>query len=91
MTTKPGHVSAAMLRQQRLVEALQNGARTWDELRAALKINDDNLGFTLSELLDQRKIWTAEREGVRIYAIERRMGLVPRFQHPQRRAEDRRP
>ncbi len=88
--TKPGQASATTLRQQRLLDALQGGARTWDELRAALKINDDNLGFTISELLDLRKIWTAERGGVRIYAIERRAGLVPRFQHPLRRAEDRR-
>ncbi len=88
--TKPGQVPAATLRQQRLLDALQGGARTWDELRAMLKINDDNLGFTISELLDLRKIWTAEREGVRYYAIERRAGLVPRFHHPLRRTEDRR-
>jgi hypothetical protein len=87
---KPGQVSATTLRQQRLLDALQGGARTWDELRAVLKINDDNLGFTISELLDLRKIWTAERDGVRIYAIERRTGLVPRFQHPLRRTDDRR-
>ena len=88
--TKPGQVPAATLRQQRLLDALQGGARTWDELRAVLKINDDNLGFTISELLDLRKIWTEERDGVRVYAIERRAGLVPRFQHPLRRADDRR-
>ena len=86
--TKPGHVSANTLRQQRLLDALGEGPRTWDQLRALLKINDDNLGYTLSELLDLRKIWTVERGGVRVYAIERRTGLVPRFAHPLRRAGD---
>jgi hypothetical protein len=75
-------------RHQKLLDALQSGSRTWDQLRAETKINEEGLGFVIGELLDLRKIWTAERGGVRIYGIERRTGLVPRFAHERRRATD---
>lgn len=76
------------LRHRKVLDALGDGVRTWDELRALTKINDDRLGFTLGELLDLRKIWTGVRGGVRMYGIERRVGLVPRFANVQRRASD---
>lgn len=79
MTTTP---------QQKVLAALENGVRTWDELRALTKINDERLGFTIGDLLDLRKIWTVQRGEVRVYGIERRVGLVPRFHHPLRRAGD---
>lgn len=75
-------------RQQKVLDALGGGVRTWEQLRALTKISDDQLGFVLGELLDLRKIWTEERSGVRFYGIERRSGLVPRFAHPARRAGD---
>jgi predicted acyltransferase len=76
------------LRQQKVLDLLQEGVRTWDQLRALTKINDDNLGFTIGELLNMRKIWTMQRSEVRVYGIERRIGLVSRFAHEQRRASD---
>lgn len=78
-------------RQQKILDALSKGARTWDELRAQTDVNEEGLGFAIGELLDQRRIWTRETETVRIYGIERRVGLVPRFTHPERRASDNRP
>jgi hypothetical protein len=65
-----------------------DGARTWDELRALTKLNDERLGFTIGELLNLRKIWTALRGEVRIYGFERRVGLVPRLQNLRRRTDD---
>ena len=74
--------------QQRVLNALQSGLQTWESLKAATKLNDERLGFTLGELLDLRQIWTVEKQGVRVYGIEGRTGLVPRFSHPQRRSTD---
>ncbi len=76
------------LRQEKVLDALRSGARSWDELRQLTKINEEGLGFVIGELLDLRKIWTGQKEDVRIYGIEKRQGLVPRFGHPQRRASD---
>ena len=85
---KPEQATVINLRQQKILDALRDGARTWDELRAATKLKEEGLGFVLGELLDLRKIWTETRGDVRVYGIERRTGLVPRFGHPQRRATD---
>ena len=74
------------MRQQKVLDLLRAGVRTWDQIRAPTKINDDNLGFTLLELMNQRKIWTAQENGVRYYGLERRTGLVPRFSQPERRS-----
>ncbi len=73
---------------KRVLDALRDGILTWDDLKGATKANDDSLGFTLGELLDLRKIWTAERNGFRIYGIERRTGLVARFFNTERRSTD---
>ena len=73
--------------QQRILDALQTRPRTWDELRALTNLNDDRLGSTILELLNFRLIWTQVKNDVRYYGIERRLGLVPRFQ-AQRRASD---
>ncbi len=75
-------------RQQKVLDQLQAGTRTWDDLRGLTKINDDNLGLTVLELVNQRKIWVTHKDDVRVYGIERRKGLVPRFAHEQRRASD---
>jgi hypothetical protein len=77
------------MRQQKVLDQLQKGVRTWDQIRAPTKINDDNLGITILELMNQRKIWTAQRNGIRFYGLERRIGLVPRFSYPERRSADR--
>lgn len=86
--SKPEQATAVTLRQQKILAELQSGARTWDQLRTLTKINDENLGFTIGELLNLRKIWTAHRGNVRLYGIERRTGLMPRFANEHRRASD---
>ncbi|HYJ46399.1 MAG TPA: hypothetical protein VEV81_07270 [Pyrinomonadaceae bacterium] len=75
--------------QERILGALQGGLRTWNDLKELTKINDERLGFTLGELLDLRKIWTAQKNDVRVYGIERRVGLVPRFHNLRRRSTDK--
>ena len=67
---------------------MQDSIRTWDDLKGVTKVNDERLGFTLGELLDLRKIWTAQRNETRVYGIEKRTGLVPRFTYAQRRSTD---
>jgi hypothetical protein len=75
-------------RQQRVLDALQDRILTWNDLKGVAKVNDGSLGSTLNELFDLRKIWTAERNGLRIYGIEKRPGLVPRFFNTGRRPTD---
>ena len=86
--SKPDQATVVTLRQQMVLEHLQGGACTWQQLRARLEVNDDNLGFIILDLLNQRKIWTVQKNDVRVYGLERRSGLVPRFSYPQRRATD---
>ena len=86
--SKPERVTVATLRQRKVLDHLQEGVRTWHELRALLKVNDDSLGFIVLELLNQRKIWAAQKNDVRVYGLERRTGLVPRFSDPRRRSTD---
>jgi hypothetical protein len=74
--------------QERILNVLRSNARTWEELQQETKLNNDRLGNALNDLFDLRKIWTGERNGVRIYGIERRTDLVPRFTSPQRRSTD---
>lgn len=85
---KAEQVTPFALRQQKVLEVLEGGVRDWNELRALAKLSDESLGFILSELLDMRKIWTRQGGEMRIYGIERRTGLVPRFSHPLRRESD---
>ena len=75
--------------QQRILDALQDGLCTWDDLKGIVKMNEERLGLTLGELLGLRKIWTAQKNGVRVYGIERRLGLVPRLVYQQQRSTDR--
>ena len=72
------HVS----QQEKILNALHNGFRTWDDIKRLTKIKDDRLGLTLGELLNLRKIWTAQRNGVRVYGIESKRSLAPRFTSP---------
>jgi hypothetical protein len=87
--SQPGQTTVVTFRLQKVLEQLQQGARTWDQLRALTKFNDDILGLTILELLNLRKIWATQKNDVRVYGLERRIGLVPRFSHPERRSTDR--
>lgn len=75
-------------RQQQVLSHLQDRARSWDELRRLLKINNEGLGFTIGALLSLRKIWTVQKNDIRVYGLERRNGLVPRSSYLQRRSTD---
>ena len=74
--------------QQRILTVLEGGSRTWDTLKGLTKISEEHLGFTIGELLGLRKIWTTHKNDVRVYGIERRIGLVPRASHQSRRIGD---
>jgi hypothetical protein len=85
---RPQQATHSSPRHQKILDSLQSGIKTWDQLRAQTKINEEGLGFVIGELLDLRKIWTVEKNGIRVYGIERRTGLVPRFAHERRRTTD---
>ena len=74
--------------QKQVLATLQDGVQSWDEIKAATKLSDERLGTVLGELFDQRKIWTGHRGDVRLYGLERRVGLRPRLAHLQRRSTD---
>jgi hypothetical protein len=68
--------------QEKILNALRDGSRTWGDIKELINIKDDRLGLTLVELLALRKIWTAHRNGVRVYGIKSKTELLPRFIHP---------
>ena len=74
--------------QELILEAAAVEEQTWDGLLALTGLGDDRLGLVLVELFNARKIWARERGGVRVYGLERRSGLAPRFSHPLRRSTD---
>ena len=53
----------------RVLKAIEGGARTWDEIKAATKISDDHLGLVLGELLTQKRVRTEVRGNVRVYRL----------------------
>jgi hypothetical protein len=83
--SQPEQTTIVTFRLQKVLDQLQAGARTWDQLRALTKFNDEILGLTILELLNLRKIWATQKNEVRVYGLERRIGLVPRFSQPERR------
>ena len=76
--SQPDPARDVTFRQQQVLAHLQGRVCTWDELSRLMKINDDGLGFAIGTLLDLRKIWTTQKDDVRVYGLERRVGLVPR-------------
>ena len=74
--------------QHRILNVLESGVHTWDALKGLTKIDEERLGFIIGNLLGLRKIWTVQKNDVRVYGIERRKGLVPRSSHQSRRAAD---
>ena len=87
--SEPEQAAFTTSRQQRVLDHLQGGVRTWNDLRRLAQIPDDGLGLTIGELLNLRKIWTEHKNDIRVYGLERRTGLLPRFSDPQRRSTDR--
>lgn len=57
--------------QLRVLEALQDGERTWLEIQAVTDFNNDYLGIVLGELLGRRMVKTGHRGEVRVYWLPR--------------------
>ena len=55
--------------RRRVLDALQAGPRTWEEVAAATKLDDDKLGLILLDLLAGKKVKTLHRGGVRVYLL----------------------
>lgn len=95
----PGRINSMTKRQsskiptppsqhEKILNALHAGFRTWADIKELTMIKDECLGLTLCDLLVLRKIWTAQRDGVRVYGIARERGPMPRFISPQPRPDD---
>ena len=54
---------------QRVLDAIREGRRTWEEIAAATKLGDSRLGFIFSDLLARKKVKTVHRGGVRVYLL----------------------
>ena len=67
--------------RERVLDAVEGGVRTWDELQALTRLGDEALGLALGELLDARVFWTGERDGVRFYGPRR--GTTTRLPQPK--------
>lgn len=65
--------------QRRVLDALRSGEHDWVYLKATAELNDAQLGLTLSALLYDRLIWTAQHSETRLYGLEMRTGFVGRF------------
>ena len=64
-----GDIPTPTKAQLRVLKAIQDGARTWDEIKAATKIGDDQLGLVLGELLTHKRVRTEMRGNVRVYSL----------------------
>jgi hypothetical protein len=53
--------------QQRVLDAIREGSRTWEEIAAATRLGDKRLGLIFIDLLDRKKVKVVYREGVRLY------------------------
>ena len=55
--------------QKRVLDAIREGRRTWEEIAAATQLSDNQLGLIFSDLLVGKKVKTLHREGVRVYLL----------------------
>jgi hypothetical protein len=65
------HIPPSDAAQLRVLEALQAGERTWQEIQALTDFNNDYLGILLGELLGRRMVKTGHRGEVRVYWVPR--------------------
>jgi hypothetical protein len=42
-----GQIEQLTLRQEKVLDALHSGARSWDELRQLTKLSEEGLGFVI--------------------------------------------
>ena len=54
---------------QRVLDAIREGARTWEEISAVTKLHNSHLGLILSDLFARKQVETVHREGVRVYTL----------------------
>lgn len=65
------HIPPSNAAQLRVLDALQDGERTWQEIQALTDFNNDYLGILLGELLGSRLVKTGHRGDVRVYWLTR--------------------
>jgi hypothetical protein len=65
------HVPPSDAAQLRVLDALRDGERTWQEIQAVTEFNNDYLGILLGELLGRRMVKTGHRGEVRVYWLPR--------------------
>ena len=56
-------------RHQRVLAAIRNGSRTWEEIAAAAHLKNSKLGLVFNDLLTRKQVKSIVREGVRIYLL----------------------
>ena len=66
---KKAHVPPPDDAQLLVLALLQDGAYSWDELKAATEFEEDFLGDVLAELLTQKEVRTEMRGKVRVYRL----------------------
>jgi len=54
---------------ERVLEALKDGAHTWDEINKATVLGDSHLGMVLGELLYRRRVRTEHQGDDRVYHL----------------------
>jgi hypothetical protein len=54
---------------QRVLDAIREGRRTWEEIAAVTRLGDSRLGLIFSDLLARKKVKTTYRGGVRVYLL----------------------
>jgi hypothetical protein len=67
MRQKAGIKTERAQRMERVLLAVQSGARNWEAMRRATRLNDDHLGMVLTQLFEERLIRTRTVNGERIY------------------------
>ena len=54
---------------RRVLDAIREGSRTWEEVGAATRLDDDELGLILLDLLTRKQVKTLYMGGVRVYLL----------------------
>jgi hypothetical protein len=66
------HIPPSDAAQLRVLNVLEGGEHTWQEIQALTDFNDDYLGILLGELMGRRMVKTGYRGDVRVYWLPRK-------------------
>lgn len=55
--------------QRRVLDAVREGPCTWEEVAAATRLGDDELGLILLDLLGRKQVKTLYMGGARVYLL----------------------